>query len=110
MRSPPGRCYNYDNGPCANQHQIVPVLIHLATADVGFQLELKVATCRVHFVFPLWTDVLTENHYGVDDVEPIRLLSDHAFLFQEFAGLGHMIPQLPERLYGGETCHFVSCI
>mmetsp|Transcript_79189 Transcript_79189/g.256369 ORF Transcript_79189/g.256369 Transcript_79189/m.256369 type:complete len:240 (+) Transcript_79189:181-900(+) len=89
------------------QDQVVPILINLAAPDVWLQLELEVAARRVHLVLPLWTDVVPEYHDGIDDVEAVRLLADHALLLQQLAGLGHVVPELPEGLHRGEGRHLV---
>mmetsp|Transcript_117369 Transcript_117369/g.252362 ORF Transcript_117369/g.252362 Transcript_117369/m.252362 type:complete len:247 (+) Transcript_117369:287-1027(+) len=90
------------------EHQVVPVLVDLPAADVGLQLELEVPAVGVHLVLPLGADVLTEDHDGVDHVEPVGLLPHHALLLQELAGLRHVVPELPEVLHRREGRDLVS--
>mmetsp|Transcript_7966 Transcript_7966/g.18242 ORF Transcript_7966/g.18242 Transcript_7966/m.18242 type:complete len:200 (+) Transcript_7966:130-729(+) len=98
----------FDSGADHPEHKIVPVLVHLATTDARLQLELKMAPVGVHLVLPLRADVLAEDHDGVDDVEAVGLLADHALLLEQFGGLGHVVPELPKGLDGGEGGHLVG--
>mmetsp|Transcript_45984 Transcript_45984/g.95661 ORF Transcript_45984/g.95661 Transcript_45984/m.95661 type:complete len:209 (+) Transcript_45984:16-642(+) len=99
-----------DCRPDHAEDKIVPVLVDLPAADVGLQLELEVAPLRIHLVLPLGTNVVPEDHNGIDHVEAVGLLTHHALLLQQLAWLRHVVPQLPKLLHRAEVGHLVGGI
>mmetsp|Transcript_76406 Transcript_76406/g.247421 ORF Transcript_76406/g.247421 Transcript_76406/m.247421 type:complete len:259 (+) Transcript_76406:203-979(+) len=92
------------------EDNVVPELVHGASAQRGLQLQLEVPAFEVGGVFPLGAHTLPEDHQGVHDGLDAILLPGEPLAIQQLAGLREVVPASPKLLDRAEGSRLLGCV